>query len=152
MSDLIGLTVDVVRFDVERGKVREFAVATHAADPVHIDPEAARAAGFDDVLATPTHVVVAGHYRDQRAFVARLGLALERVVVGTVGWQYLRPLQAGDRLEGTRTVVADEVVEGRRGGSMRVVTLQTDYVDASGQTVVRQREQLIERGAKVATS
>lgn len=135
--------VDVVTFDVERGKIGEFASATLAEDPVHTDREAAHAAGYPDVLATPTHVVVAGHHRDQREFVAKLGLAFERVVVGSVTWTYLRPLLAGDRLTGVRRVVEDV-----RKKSLRIVTLETSYVDRSGWVVVRVREALIERGER----
>jgi acyl dehydratase len=134
--------VDEVAFDVERGKVAEFARATYADDPVHTDPAIARAAGFTDVLATPTYVVVAGHHRDQRGFVDTLGLALERVVVGSVTWTYLRPLCAGDSLRGVRRVVDDVR---KRGGAMRVVTLETEYVDALDAPVVRVTEVLIER-------
>jgi acyl dehydratase len=134
--------VDEVTFDVEQGKILEFARATFAEDPVHVSEAAAQAAGFERVPATPTHVVVAGHHRDQRGFVDKLGLAFERVVVGSVKWTYLRPLLAGDRLHGVRRVVGD-----RRKGALRIVTLETDYVDPVGESVVLVRETLIERGA-----
>jgi acyl dehydratase len=127
--------VDEVAFDVERGKIAEFARATFAEDPVHTDTDAA--------LATATHVVVAGHHRDQRAFVAKLGLAFERVVVGSVKWTYLRPLRAGDSLRGVRRVVDDVR---KRGGAIRVVTLETEYVDADERPAVLVTEVLIERG------
>lgn len=143
---LIGEVLDEVAFDVERGKIREFTRATFTEDPLHTNVDAARSAGFDDVLATPTHVVVAGHHRDQQSFVDKLGLAIERVVVGSVKWTYLRPLHAGDSLRGIRTVVSDEHREGKRG-TLRLVTLETEYVDADGTAVLRQREVLIERGA-----
>jgi len=140
--------VDEVTFEVERGKIREFARATHARDQVHTDPAIARASGFDNVLATPTHVVVAGHHRDQRGFVESLGLAMERVVVGKVRWEYFRPLTAGDSLRGRRRVVSDERREGKRSGQMRLITLATDYVDGRGDVVVRQSEVLVERGER----
>ena len=133
----VGDVVDEVAFDVERGKIGEFARATYAEDPVHT---------ADEPLATATHVVVAGHHRDQSAFLATLGLARERVVVGSVKWWYTRPLRAGDTLRGVRRVVADERREGRRGGTMRLVTLETAYGDPTGAVVVWQREVLIERG------
>jgi hypothetical protein len=136
VRDLVGTVVDVVGFDVECGKIAEFALATHAEDPLH-----GRAHG----LATATHVVVAGHHRDQTGFVEKLGLELGRIVVGSVSWEYGRPLRAGDSLVGTRTVVADERREGKRGGKMRLITLETVYVDAGSTVVVRQREVLIER-------
>ena len=143
----IGTVLDEVSFAVEAGKVREFARATYVSDPVHTDVEAASAAGFTTIPATPTHVVVAGHHRDQRQFVRDLGLAIERVVVGSVDWEYHRPLLVGDHVTGTRRVVGDTTREGKRGSTMRLVTLQTDWVDQHGDTVVTQREVLIERGA-----
>jgi acyl dehydratase len=142
-----GTLVDEVQIDVERGKIREFARATSAADPVHTDPTFAQAAGHEDVLATATHVVVTGHQRDQHAFVTALGLDIARIVVGSVSWEYARPLLAGDVLTATRTVVDDESKPGRAGGVNRLVTLETVYVDTSGRVAVRQREVLVERGA-----
>lgn len=138
--------IDTVQFDVEAGKVREFARATFTEDPVHTDRTLAMSAGFAGIPATATHTVVSGHHRDQRAFVDSLGLALERVVVGGVKWEYLRPLVTGDSLTGVRRVVKDEKREGKRGGTMRVVTLETEFVDAHGATVARQQETIIERG------
>lgn len=144
---LIGTVVDEVDFDIERGKIAEFSRASATSDPVHVDRVAARATGFDDVPATPTHVVVSGHQRDQRAVLDKLGLALDRVVVGSVKWQYLRPLQGGETVRGVRRVTGDEQREGKRGGAMRLVTLETEYTDTAGTAAVRQQEVLIERGA-----
>ncbi|HET7399105.1 MAG TPA: MaoC family dehydratase N-terminal domain-containing protein [Intrasporangium sp.] len=145
--DLVGTVIDEVSFEVERGKIREFARATFTTDPVHTDRAAAAATGAKDVLATATHVVVAGHHRDQRAFVDRLGLALERVVVGGVRWTYARALEAGDSLHGVRRVTGDVERESSRGGRMRVITLETEYVDAAGRPSVHVEETIIERGA-----
>lgn len=133
MSQLVGTLVDRVSFTVEQGKILELARATGATSTSH-----------QDGLATATHVVVAGHHRDQQGLVEALGLDLTRVVVGSVTWEYDRPLRAGDDLVGTRVVVADETREGRRGTN-RLVTLETEYA-VGGEVVVRQREVLIERG------
>lgn len=147
MSLTVGDVVDEVEFSVEEGKVQEFARATAALDPVHTDAAAAAAAGFAAPLATPTHVIVSGHHRDQRAMVERLGLALERVMVGGVRWRYHRPLVVGDRLRGTRRLVGDEQVGGRAGRApMRRLTLETAFVDAEGLTAVVWQETVLERG------
>jgi acyl dehydratase len=143
---LVGTHLDTVAFAVERGKIREFARATGATDAVHTDADEAAERRQPDVLATATHVVVAGHHRDQRAFVATLGLDLPRIVVGSTAWEYVRPLRAGDVLTGTRTVEADETRTNGRGATMRLVTLLTEYADGDDLVVVRQREVLIERG------
>lgn len=144
----VGAVVDEVAFTVEAGKVAEFARATAAEDPVHTDAEAAAAAGLPGQAATPTHVVVSGHHRDQRAMVERLGLALERVMVGGVRWRYHRPLVVGDRLRGSRRLVGDEQVGGRAGRApLRRLTLETAFVDAAGHVAVEWQETVLERGA-----
>ena len=43
---------------VGREKVREFARAVFATNPINLDPEAARAAGHADVVAPPTFPIV----------------------------------------------------------------------------------------------
>lgn len=142
----VGDVVDSVDIVVERGKVREFARASATADPVHRDAAAAAAAGFTSIPATLTHTVVTGHVRDQRGFVAALGLTMERIVVGSVSWEYARPLLAGDELHAERRVESDERKEGR-SGPMRIVTLVTTFTDSSGSIAAVQRETLIERAA-----
>jgi hypothetical protein len=138
--------LDRVEFTVEPGKIYEFVRATLTDDPVHIDDSVAMGAGLPGTVATPTHVVVAGHYRDQQAMVSRLGLDLRRVVVGSVRWTYARALVAGDHLVGTRRIVGDERRTPEAGASMRLVTLETEYLDQTGTAVVWTREVIIERG------
>lgn len=146
-SSLVGTVVDEVSFTVEAGKVREFVRATDTQDPVHREIEVAQAAGLPAIAATPTHVVVAGHQRDQRGFVSALGLDITRIVVGEVEWRYERPVVVGDQLTGIRKVVGDELRTTSKGGTLRLVTMQTEFTDQSGVTVVTQREVLVERGS-----
>jgi acyl dehydratase len=129
---MIGTVVDEFAFAVEAGKVREFARAIDA--PL-------------DLRVPLTFTVVAGHYRDARAAVEKLGLDIQRVVVGEVEWEYTRPVVVGDRLSARRVVAGVKTREGARGGSMTLVTLETEFRDADGDVAVRQREVLIETGA-----
>lgn len=144
---LVGRLVDVITLDIERGKIAEFARATGTQSPLHTDAATAAQAGLADIAATATHVVAAGHQRDPQAWVAQLGLARERIVVGSVSWEYLRPLVAGDRVTGRRTVTGDQVAQGS-SGSLRIITLQTDWTDDAGVVTTRQVESIIERGAR----
>src|SRR3954465_8432728 len=54
----IGKTYPPSVYAVGREKVREYAVAVGEENPLHIDPEAARAAGYRDVVAPPMFCVV----------------------------------------------------------------------------------------------
>jgi acyl dehydratase len=120
--------IDEVDFPVEEGKVREFAIAV---------------GGSDLRSVPPTFSTVAGHWRDQAAMVALLGLDLRRVVVGGSEWEYHAPLAIGDRLRGRRVVKAVEEKQGARG-PMKVVTLETRFERGNGDLVVVQRDTVIE--------
>jgi acyl dehydratase len=139
-----GDLVDEVAFDVERGKIREFALATFAADPIYTDRQAAAERGFPDAVATPTYGVVTAHYRNQREWVISLGLDITRVVMGSSRWEYRRPLVVGDRIAATRRVLNDERKHGSRG-TLRILTLETEYADHEGSIVLVQRDVVIER-------
>jgi acyl dehydratase len=127
---------------VGREKVREFARAVFATNPINLDPEAARAAGHTDVVAPPTFPVVV-----QEATLAQLladetaGIDFSRVVHGEQRFSYTRPIVAGDELTATLTVTS---VKSLGGNSM--VTASSDIVDAEGAHVVTAISTLVVRG------
>ena len=53
-----GKSFPAVNYAVGREKIREYAFATGETDPVHLDVDAARAAGYRDVVAPPMFAVV----------------------------------------------------------------------------------------------
>jgi acyl dehydratase len=57
-TDVIGKTYEPVVYAVGREKVREYAHAVGETNPLHLDVEAARAAGYADVVAPPMFAVV----------------------------------------------------------------------------------------------
>lgn len=127
---------------VGREKVREFARAVLATSPVHFDSEAARAAGYSDVVAPPTFPIVV-----QDATLQQLlndpegGVDFSRVVHGDQRFSYTRPIVAGDELTGTMTVTS---VKSLAGNSM--VTSETTITDATGAHVVTATSSLVVRG------
>ena len=57
-TQAIGKTFTPTRYAVGREKIKEYALAVGETNPLHVDPEAARAAGYADVVAPPMFVVV----------------------------------------------------------------------------------------------
>jgi acyl dehydratase len=57
---VIGKTYAPATYAVGREKVREYAAAVGETNPLHFDLEAARAAGYDDLVAPPMFAVVYG--------------------------------------------------------------------------------------------
>lgn len=84
---------------VGREKIREFAEAIGADDPVYFDPEVARKLGYRDVIAPPTFpIVLTAASLEMLIADPDLGLDFSRVVHGDQRYAYQRPVTAGDLL------------------------------------------------------
>ena len=127
---------------VGREKVREFSRAVFATDPINLDPEAARAAGYDDVVAPPTFAVVV-----QEQTLAQLlaepdaGIDFSRVVHGDQRFTFTRPIVAGDLLTATLSVPSVKTL-----GGHSIVTAETTITDAAGAHVLTTISALVVRG------
>lgn len=132
----------VAPYLVGREKVREFARATRASAAVHDDVEAARAAGFADVVAPPTFpIVVAEATLQQLLAEPDAGIDFSRVVHGDQRFTYTRPIVAGDELTATLRVTGIKTL-----GGNAMVTSETAMVDAAGDHVVTSVSTLVVRG------
>ncbi|MBG6055994.1 acyl dehydratase [Salinibacterium sp. CAN_S4] len=126
---------------VGREKVREFARAVFATSPLNFDVEAARNAGYSDVIAPPTFPVVV-----QEATLAQLlaepdaGIDFSMVVHGEQRFSYTRPIVAGDELTATLTVTSVKTL-----GGNAMVTAESLIVDATGSHVVTAISTLVVR-------
>jgi acyl dehydratase len=127
---------------VGREKIREFAKAIGATDAAYLDPEAARALGYTDVIAPPTFPTVVS-FASNNAVVDDPDLAIDysRVVHGDQRFQYARPIVAGDELVGRQTI--EEIIS--RGGH-DFITTRTDITDAAGAPVAVAWSKLVIRG------
>jgi acyl dehydratase len=126
---------------VGREKVREFARAVLATDPVNFEPTAAQAAGYADIVAPPTFAVVV-----QESTLAQLlaepdaGIDFSRVVHGDQRFTFSRPILAGDELTATLTVTSVKTL-----GGNAMVTAESSIVDAAGDHVVTATSTLVVR-------
>lgn len=123
-------------------KIAEFARATGATSALHTDPDAARAAGYPDVVAPPTFAVVVAQ-RAEAAYIAHPGAGIDftRVVHAQQEFHYARPIVAGDAL---RTTVHVESITHRAG--ITFVTTRAELADAAGAAVATVRSTLAVRG------
>ena len=71
-----------------------------------------------------------------------LGLDLSRLLHGEQEYEWHRPLRMGERLEATSRIAS---IRGR--GDLEIVTIATDLVDASGESVASARSVMIVRGS-----
>jgi acyl dehydratase len=141
--DLLGTTYpETEPYLVGREKVREFARAVGSTDPASLDPAAARAAGFADVVAPPTFaIVVQERTLAQLLADERAGIELSRVVHGEQRFVSSRPIVAGDALTARMTVTG---VKSLGGNAM--ITAESEIRDEAGGHVVTAVSTLVVRG------
>ena len=129
-------------YEVGRAKIAEFAAAIGADDPVHIDSDAALAAGYPDVIAPPTFAIVVSL---EAAFVVltdpEVSLDYSRVVHGEQKFIHHRPVRAGDRLVATTTIDAVRSVAGND-----LLTTRVDLASEDGEAVCTATSMLVARG------
>jgi len=128
-------------YGVSAAKIREFAEAVGAGDPAHVDPAAARALGYRNVIAPPTFAVLIAQQCDAQ-FVAdpQMGVDFSRVVHGQQTFVHHRPLTAGDEVIGVLHVDAVKVVAGNA-----MVTTRTELTVAD-EPVCTSTSMLVVRG------
>jgi acyl dehydratase len=116
-------------YAVGREKVREYAHAVGETDPRYLDPEAARAAGFADVVAPPMFAAV---YCGPAVFPAIMesGLDFSRMVHGAQAFTWAEPVVAGDEI--TTEASLDEKSE--RGG-LEFYVFKTTSTNQRGELV-----------------
>ena len=117
---------------VGREKVREFARAVFAEAPQHTDVEAARAAGYADVVAPPTFAMVIQDLTLQQLLaLPDSGIVLARTIHAEQRFTYSRPIVAGDELVGQLRVTGIRTMAGNA-----LITSEAEITDADGAHVV----------------
>jgi acyl dehydratase len=128
-------------YGVSAAKIREFAEAVGASDPVHVERDVAQGRGYRDVIAPPTFAVLIAQRLDFD-FMSdpRAGIDFSRVVHGEESFVHHRPLTAGDEVAGVMTV--DTV---RAAGSNTMVTTRSELTVA-GEPVCTATSTIVIRG------
>jgi acyl dehydratase len=122
-------------YAVGREKVREYSYATGETNPVHLDPEAARAAGYADVVAPPMFAAVyCGPAIGPAILDPEVGIDFARMVHGAQEFEWGSPVVAGDEI--TTTAELEEQAE--RGG-LAFFTFRTVSTNQRGETVCEGR-------------
>ncbi len=131
-------------YAVGREKIREFAEAVGATDPVHTDRDVARARGYRDVIATPTFAVLVAQQCDKQLIAdPEAGIDFSRVVHGEQRFVHHRPITAGDEIVGVLTV--DAV---REAGGHAMVTTRSELSTVDGEQVCTATSTIVIRGGE----
>lgn len=132
-TDAIGKQWPAATYQVGREKIREFAYAVGAENPVHFEREAALAAGYRDVVAPPMFCVVYSAPAMGPAILdPDVGMNFAAMVHGSQEFEWGEQVCSGDEI--TTTPRCAEIYE-RDGKGFYV--FESTSVNQDGESVVR---------------
>lgn len=143
-TGVIGTEMPVKTADIERGRLRSFALAIGETDPIYSDVDAARAAGHSDLPVPPTFLfgLGLGGGADDFAWLADLGVDLRHILHGNQSFTYHAIAHAGDTV-----TLAPKIVDvfSKRGGALQFIVRETGVRDADGNPVAHLRDTIVVR-------
>jgi acyl dehydratase len=118
-------------YAVGREKVREYAHAVGETDPRYLDPDAARAAGFDDVVAPPMFAAVYCAPALWPELVdPEIGMDFARMVHAAQEFTWGEPVVAGDEI-----TTEAELEESSERGGLQYFVFRTMSTNQRGELV-----------------
>ena len=130
-TQAVGKRYAAVTYAVGREKIKEYARAVGESNPLHLDVEAARAAGYRDVVAPPMFAVVySAPAMTPALFDGEVGIDFARMVHGAQEFRWGRPVVAGDEI--VTTVTVNDIAE--RAG-MGFYVFESRSVNQDGEEV-----------------
>ncbi len=143
----IGQSFPPFTIEVERGKIRELALAIGDDNPIYQSHEEAQAAGYPDVPLYPTSPTTFTFWGNSKMVsqIASLGINLMRVLHGEEEYEYLTPIYPGDTLTGVMMLVDGKTRQGQGGSSMDILTIEIDYTNQHGTPVLKAHQVVIAR-------
>ena len=126
---------------VGREKIREFSRAVFSTNPLNFDVEAARGAGYADLVAPPTFAIVMQDFTVQQLLADEdAGIELSHVVHSDQRFTPTRPIVAGDELTAQMTITSVKTLAGNS-----LITSQSTIEDAEGELVATTISTLVVR-------
>lgn len=126
IRDLIGREFPAFEMPIERGKIKEFAVAIGDENPIYHDQNYAAQSSFGANLAPPTFTVTKEFWRKGPTIWEMTGLDPQFRLHGEEEYEYLAPIVAGDVLT-CHSKIVDAYERAGKGGRKMVFVVH-EYV------------------------
>ena len=136
------------RYSVDRTSIARYAHAIGETDPIHFDPDAAKVAGYDDVVAPPffpyvirmhaAHLVPRSELEPDGSFAGDVPpVDSTRAMAGETSLELGVPVVAGDEIV-LHKAIADMYEKVGRSGPMVFVTTEFTFSNQRGELVARE--------------
>jgi hypothetical protein len=140
---LAGARGAAFRLPIERGKIREFAIATRSSDDTYLTAE--------QPIAPPTFLMTAVYWQTAENYVLRPGMLTARrgLHAGQAFTFHGAPLRAGEQLTAQQRIDRIEHKTGRRGGELTFFDVVTEFRDSTATLRAETRSTLVQTSRAV---
>ncbi len=137
----VGQSFSPFTIEVERGKIRELALAIGDDNPIYQSKEAAQAAGYADVPLYPTSPTTFAFWGNAQMIsqLSSLGIDLIRALHAEEEYEYLAPIYPGDTLSGVMRLV-NAKTRHTQGATLDILAIEIDYTNQHNVLVLKARQ------------
>ena len=148
--DRIGWEWPTLHVQIDRWRIEQFVRAIGETNPIYLDDEAARAAGYRAIPAPPTFLFCVSYDVPDQTFALReLGADLKGILHGEQSFRYHEPVCVGDRLT-IRSRISD--IYAKKGGALEFMVRDSTVDAEDGRRMAELHEVLVMRHAVGGTS
>ena len=143
-KSFVGKEYPEFSFEVEKGKVKEFAKAIGDKNPLYYDEKAAKEEGFDGLVLPPTFPTIfamAGGLME--IILGDLKINLAKMLHGGQQYEYIKPIKPGDTVTG-KVKIANLFEKEGKAGTMQFIVLETTYTNQKGEKVLIDTSTLVQ--------
>ncbi|MRR35867.1 MaoC family dehydratase [bacterium] len=142
----VGKEFAPIVWEIERGKIREFAKAVGDLNPIYLDRDAAIREGYRDMPVPPTFLTVPMMWSSSMPeLINDLKINFAMVLHGEEEYEFYEDIYPGDTITGVPRVTAIKEKTSRAGGKMDMVTVEILYTNQDGKKVAKARTLMVER-------
>ena len=139
----IGYEPEPITMDIEKGRLKFFTRSTGQDDPIYLDEDAAKAAGYRSLPAPPTFLFSIDLEQEApMAFLDMLGVNIARILHGEQEFTYHKPICAGDTITLKSRV---EDIYDKKNGAMEFVVQKFSATNQHGEHVADMTRTIVVR-------
>tara|TARA_R110001599_G_scaffold183562_1_gene376869 strand:- start:30616 stop:31065 length:450 start_codon:yes stop_codon:yes gene_type:complete len=129
--------------EVEKGRLKFFAKAIGETNPIYLDEEIARKAGYRSLPAPPTFTSVLDQESTEFLPVLKLlDIDIATILHGNQEFEYFSTICAGDTIAVECRIVD---IFDKKAGALEFVVMQSTYTNQNGQLAARATSTLVVR-------
>lgn len=112
---------------IEEGQLWFFAKAIGETNPIFLEKQAAKTAGYTALPAPPTYgFSLSNAQADTFDYTKEMGIPIEALLHGEEEFEYIQPILAGDEITFQRTVLT---IYEKKGGLLEFVKMETTMIN-----------------------